>query len=104
MLPGTVILHGTLKPDGTLELNGAVPLPPGKVQVIVQPLPELPPDDPFWQMMQEIWAGQEARGHLPRTVDEVEAERHQVREDWDERMQQIERLQAEGRSRAETGP
>ena len=51
-----VVVEGTLKPDGTLELDSKLNLPPGRVQLIVQPLPELPKDDPFWQMMQRIWA------------------------------------------------
>ena len=35
-------------------------LPPGRVQLIVQPLPDLPKDDPFWQMMERIWAERKA--------------------------------------------
>jgi hypothetical protein len=92
-----VMILGVVKPDGTLELEGKVPLPAGKVQVTVQPVPELPKDDPFWQMMEEIWAGQQARGHVPRSVEEVEAERRLVRQEWEERMQEIERIQAESR-------
>jgi hypothetical protein len=68
------------------------------VQVTVQPLPELPRDDPFWQMMEEMWAGQEARrGHVPGSAEEIEAERQQVREDWEGRIREIERTQAEAR-------
>jgi 50S ribosomal subunit-associated GTPase HflX len=93
----SVTVPGVVKPDGSLELEGKVPLPPGKVQVTVQAVPELPKDDPFWQMMEAIWAGQQARGHRPRSVEEVEAERRQVREEWEERMQEIERVQAEAR-------
>jgi 50S ribosomal subunit-associated GTPase HflX len=93
----TVTVLGVVKPDGSLELEGKVPLPAGKVQVTVQPMPELPKDDPFWQMMQEIWAGQQARGHVPRGTEEVEAERRQLRQEWEDRMQEIERIQAESR-------
>ena len=46
-----VVVEGTLKLDGSLELDSKLNLPPGRVQLIVQPLPELPKDDPFWQMM-----------------------------------------------------
>jgi hypothetical protein len=93
----SVMVHGIIRPDGTLELEGKIPLPAGKVQVTVQPVPELPNDDPFWQMMEEIWAGQQARGHVPRSVEDVEAERRQIREEWEDRMQEIERIQAEAR-------
>jgi len=44
-----VVVEGTPKPDGSLELDSKPNLPPGRVQLIVQPLPELPKDDPFWQ-------------------------------------------------------
>ena len=57
-----VVVEGTLKADGTLELDSKLNLPPGRVQLIVQPLPELPKDDPFWQMMQRIWAARAAAG------------------------------------------
>jgi hypothetical protein len=89
------IVEGTIRPDGTLELLGKVNLPAGKVQVTVVPMPEPPQDDPFWQLMQGIWAGQKARGHAPRSAEDVEAERKAVREDWDERMARISRIQQE---------
>src|SRR5437588_7854550 len=92
------LVEGTLKPDGTLELDRKLSLPAGRVQVIVVPLPELPKDDPFWQRMQAIWEGQKARGHIPRSVEEVEAERRAVREEWEERMGDIERIQERGRT------
>ena len=57
-----VVVDGTLKPDGSLELDSKLDLPPGRVQLIVQPLPELPKDDPFWQMMRQIWADRRAAG------------------------------------------
>ncbi|HZV06091.1 MAG TPA: hypothetical protein VE999_13520 [Gemmataceae bacterium] len=96
-MSGTVVIQGVVNPDGTLELPEKVNLPAGRVQVTVAPLPELPKDDPFWQMMQRIWDGQKARGHVPRSSDEVEAERRALREEWEERMQTIEHVQAEAR-------
>ncbi len=92
-----VVVEGTLKPDGTLELDQKPNLPPGRVQVIVQALPELPDGDPFWDLMKSIWGEQKARGHVPRSVEEVEAERREVREGWARRQEAIERLQEESR-------
>src|SRR5215469_11545679 len=86
-----IVVAGMLKPDGTLELDEKPNLPPGRVQVTMTPLPELPADDPFWQRMRAMWEGQKARGFVPRTAEEVEAERRQVREEWEERMRRIER-------------
>lgn len=91
------VVEGTLQPDGTLVLDEKPNLPPGRVTVLVQRLPVLPPGDPFWDMMKSIWAGQKARGHVPRSVEEIEAERREVREGWEERQRAIERLQEECR-------
>ncbi len=41
-----IIIHGVVTPDGTLELEGKVALPAGKVRVTLQPLPELPEQTP----------------------------------------------------------
>ena len=91
------VTEGTIRPDGTLVLDEPTKLPAGRVQVIVQALPELPDGDPLWDMMKSIWGGQKARGHIPRSAEEVEAERQETRENWEERQQAIERLQEEFR-------
>jgi hypothetical protein len=95
MGPTEAVIAGTLNPDGRLELDEKPNLPPGRVQVIVCALPPLPKNDSFSQRMQALWAAQQARGHVPRTVEEVDAERRQTREEWEERMQRIERLRVE---------
>ncbi len=105
MSPRPVVVEATLKPDGTLELDEKLALPPGRVQVMVQPLPELPDDDPFWQMMKRIWAGQKARGHVPRSAEEIEAERAAFREEAEEKARKVERLQEEcARARPRPAP
>ena len=98
------VIEGTIQPDGTLVLDEPTKLPAGRVQVFVQALPELPEGDPFWDMMKSIWAGQKARGHVPRSAVEVEAERRETRESWEERQQAIERLQEESRRLREQQP
>jgi hypothetical protein len=101
MNASTIVLQGLVKPDGSLVLEGKVPLPADKVQVTLQPMQELLEGDPFFDMLKGIWAGQEARGHVPRSVEEVEAERRQIREEWEERQHEVERIQEESRSRRE---
>lgn len=96
-MSSTVIYQGIVTSDGTLELPEKVNLPAGPVQVTMTPLPELPKNDPFWQMMQRIWEGQKARGHVPRSSEEVEAERQALREEWEDRMRKIEQIQSEAR-------
>ena len=90
-----VTLEAVVKPDGTLELGEPVRLPAGRVQVTIVPVPELPENDPFWRRMQALWAGQRARGHKPRTPQDVEEERQAVRDEWEERMRRIEQIQVE---------
>jgi hypothetical protein len=89
------VVEGTVHPDGTLELREKVDLPAGKVQVTLIPVPDLPQNDPFWQLMHGIWAGQKARGHIPRSAGEVEVERQAVRDEWEEHMARITRIQEE---------
>ena len=95
MSANEVIVQGTLKPDGTLELDERVNLAPGRVQVTMVPVPDLPQSDPFWQRMQAMWGDHKRRGHAGRSVQEVEAERHAMEEEWEERMRRTERIQAE---------
>jgi hypothetical protein len=44
-----------------------------------------------------MWAGQKTRGHIPRGVEEVEAQRQTFREEMEEEIQQAIRLQEECR-------
>jgi hypothetical protein len=37
MSPAEIVVEGTLKPDGTLELDEKPSLPPGRVKVTLQP-------------------------------------------------------------------
>ena len=97
MNPNTAVVQGTLKDDGTLELDEKPPLAPGRVQVTLVPVSELSPDDPFWQRMQKIWEGQRARGHVPRGVEEVESQRQAFRQEMEDEIQEAIRLQEECR-------
>lgn len=90
-----ITLEAVVKADGTLELVERIALPPGRVQVTIVPMPELPLSDPFWQRMQALWAAQRARGHLPRSAQEVAEERQAMRNEWEDRMRRIEQIQAE---------
>ena len=93
MTPTHLVIEGRVNSDGGLDLDSKLALPPGRVQLIVQPLPELPKDDPFWQRMQNIWAGQRSRGQMPRGKDEIDAEIQALRDEAEEELQAIERIQ-----------
>ena len=101
------IVAGTLNPDGTLKLDQKPDLPPGRVTVVLrQEAGVLPKDDPFWQRMQAMWDAQKACGHVPRSVEEIEAQQRQARDGWAKRQEAIERLQEETRlaRQADEGP
>ncbi len=90
-----VVVEGVVKDDGSLELAEKLRIPAGPVQVTVVPMPELPADDPFWQRMKAIWAGQRARGHVVRSEQQVEADRELMHEEWEDRMSRITQIQAD---------
>ena len=96
-----IVIQGTLKPDGTLELDEKVNLPAGRVQVLVQPLPQLPADDPFWQSMQSIWDAQKGQGHLPRTREQIDAELQGLEDEAEAEMRAVETLHQECRQARE---
>ncbi|HEY7427704.1 MAG TPA: hypothetical protein VH682_25970 [Gemmataceae bacterium] len=90
MKPNTIEMEGTVQEDGTLVLPEKLPLPAGRVRVTVQPVSAMTPAEQFWAGMRAIWAGQEARGHVPREKDEIDAEIRALREEAEEEMRQIE--------------
>ena len=92
MVAKHVLVEGTLKPDGTLLPDKKLDLPPGRVQLLVQPLDESPKDDPFWKMMKGIWAARMAGGHVPRTKDEINAEIDIMRQEAEEKLRNVKRL------------
>lgn len=86
-----ITVKGVVKSDGSLELEEKIPLPAGEVRVTVQPVMEPEPSDPFWQILQKIWDGQNARGHQPSSEEEVEDRLKLLREEWEERQQALEK-------------
>jgi len=92
-----ITLQGTVTADGSLELDDRVAMPEGRVLVTVRPVVQPALDDPFWQRMEQIWAGQKERGHMPRGVDEVESERRALRQEMEDEIQEAIRLQEECR-------
>lgn len=101
MSAGEVQLRGTLKADGTLQLDETPNLSPGRVTVVLrheceaEAAPSL--SDEFFQMMEEIWAGQKARRFIPRAADEITAKRKQLQSDAEEEIEAAIRLQEESR-------
>ena len=54
--------------------------------------------------MEQIWAGQRARSHRPRTKEQIDAELRDLRNDAEAEMQAIERLRDECRRTHPSAP
>ena len=96
------ILEGTLNPDGTLILDEAPKLPPGRVKVLLQGIDTKKPQvlgDGFFQMMEEIWSAQRSRGHVLRSVEEVESDSRNLKVLMASEIDATIRLQEECRNR-----
>src|SRR5947209_7448603 len=90
-----VEIEGTLREDGTLVLDQKPALPPGRVKVRVEPSVDITKTD-IWQVIEQIWAGQRARGAVPCTREEIDAELEAARNEDEERMLGLERIFTEG--------
>lgn len=69
-----ITVEGTLKPDGTLDLDQKPNLPAGRVTVIVRQQIEPSIQEGWWPYMQRIRAEREAAGY--HFMNEVEMEAH----------------------------
>lgn len=96
MTTNAIEIQGTLREDGTLLLDQKPDLPPGRVKVIVESVPDLTQTD-VWQVLEQIWAGQRARGHVPRSREEIDAELEASRQEDEERMQALEQIHLDAR-------
>jgi hypothetical protein len=84
-----IVIEGTLKPDGTLELDHKPNLPPGRVTVTLRPtVPPAQPREDWWQYLQRIRAEREAAGYAFMNDQEMQSHIAQLRED-DDRMDHI---------------
>lgn len=97
MTISSTIVEGVVMPDGTLAVNSKLDIPAGRVRVTVQSLPEPIQPERFWKMMDEIWGAQKAHGQVPRSREEIDAEIDALRNDAEDEMQSLERLQEECR-------
>ena len=79
------IVTGTLTDRNTVTLDESLPLTPMKVRLSVEPLPVDPPAKrPHDEVIAEIWARQKARGHQPRTREEIDAYLQAERDSWND--------------------
>jgi hypothetical protein len=94
---------GTVRPDGTLELDQKLTVAPGRVKVRVESI-EVParPTESLVEYVDRTRRELEAAGHKFRTKEEIDAEMAELRNEWDERLDELER--AREQSAAEDKP
>lgn len=97
-------IEGEVQADGTLLLDQRLDLPAGRVRLTVEPVAAQAPNlVRFQAMMERIWAGQKARGHVSRSKQEIDAEVRQLREEAEEELRAAERLHEECRRARQAG-
>jgi hypothetical protein len=99
MTAKAIEVQGTLREDGTLLLDEKPNLPPGRVKVTVQAIPDYMQTE-IWQFFERIKAEREALGIAPRSQEEIDAYLATMRDD-DERCQLIEQIQEDCRRHRE---
>lgn len=79
------IVTGTLTDASTVRLDEPLPVAVGKVRVVVEAAEQHrpPAPKPSWpEYLAELRKRQAARGHVPMTVEEVEAYLKAERDSW----------------------
>lgn len=100
----SVVVEGTLRSDGTLELAGKPNLPPGRVRVTVETIePAAPPGD-VWDYLERVRADNLARGFRGRSKEEIDAEINAMRDEWDEPRSETAPPRSEPRAPGDPSP
>lgn len=96
MIENTICLEGTLLADGKLIPDEKPALPAGRVRIALQAIGDtVDPAPDLIAVLHGIRTAQQARGHAPRTREEIDADIAAMRSEDDERLQGIERLHEE---------
>jgi hypothetical protein len=92
MSPSTIVVLGTLRPDGTLELDERPTIAPGRVHVTLQPVSAHSTlKGGLAETIEEIRQYQQTSGYQGRTPEETAHEEDERRADEDayERRMQV---------------
>ncbi len=78
-----VVVEGTLRPDGSLEVAEKFGLPPGRVRVTVEVLVEPTTSEEGWfDYLQRARQERESAAPEFRTREEIDAQINAMRDDW----------------------
>ena len=76
-------MSGTLSNEKVVILDKAVPLPPGRVRVTVEALPDDQPEGTFLTRLHVIRQALRDSGYHFRTKEEIDAQIQAERESWE---------------------
>ena len=79
----TYTATGTLVDGRTVTLNQEIPIPKGKVRVVVKSLEEVS-KRPVHDVLSDIHKKQNARGHIPPVREQVDTYLQAERDSWDD--------------------
>jgi hypothetical protein len=93
MSTSSLEVMGTVRADGTLELDEKLQVPPGRVRVRVEAMPavEEKPAEGLVEFVDRLRREMEAAGHKFRTKEEIHAEIEELRNEWEERLEELDR-------------
>jgi hypothetical protein len=86
-----MVVSGWVGDDGALHVGARVGLPPGPVNITVEPVNTAAREDTR-QALKAIWKERKARGAAARSKEEIDAEVDSMRNEDEQRMRKIERL------------
>jgi len=93
-MPNTSLeVLGTVRADGTLDLDQKLSVPPGRVKVRVESV-ETPasPAENLIEFVRRSRRELEASGHQFRTKEAIDAELAELRNEWDDRIDALDCL------------
>lgn len=79
---GPFTVTGTLTDGKTIVLDEPVATKPGPVRLTVEPLEPAPPRAPLRAFLEVLQKRQAARGHVPRTREEIDRALREERDSW----------------------
>jgi hypothetical protein len=77
------VVTGTLTDGKTVQLDEPLPVAAGKVRVTVEVVDPARPKQSLQEYLEELRQRQAARGHVPRSREEIDASLRAERESWD---------------------
>lgn len=83
------VIDGTLKPDGTLELDQKPSLVPGRVKVALQSAPATAPRRGLADTIDAVHRSQQAAGRQGRSAAEIDASLREGEAEYEQSIQEL---------------